>query len=177
MVWVNHCLVQPGRADPLGGWSVGWSLLEAGCWILKSPRCPPAPAERGTNGAGGTTALHVRMASTPEDDTLIGAERFQPDRRSQADRRAAPLGISSDDGSSDSRRRSERRHITTERFMPADTAAVNGMVANAKSSVSCPACQGSLMLGPPMERGGIVGRRVECVDCHRVAMIEAKTQA
>ena len=102
-----------------------------------------------------------------DDDSIRGADRFQPDRRS-ADRRVADSIKPVD------KRRGERRRITTKPFAPADAAALDGMVANPTSSVSCPACQGNLMLGPPMERGGIVGRRVQCVDCHRVAMVQAR---
>ena len=108
------------------------------------------------------------MASVPDDGRIDGAERFQPDRRSDEDRRVVQAAGSVDN------RRAGRRRITTRPFAPADAATVDGMVSSATSAVSCPACQGNLMLGPPMERGGIVARRVECIDCHRVAMVQAK---
>ena len=135
---------------------------------------PDQAASATANGASGTAWVHVCMVSIPDEDSLRGAERFQRDRRSDADRRVAQSGISLDRSSGDNRRRNERRRMTTERFTPADAAAVRGILTNPTSAVSCPACQGNLMLGPPMERGGMVARRVECVDCHRVAMVQAK---
>jgi len=114
------------------------------------------------------------MASIPDDGSLEGAERFQRDRRARADRRVPPFGFSQDNRSDDNRRRTERRRITTKPFAPADATTLDTMVSNVTSAVSCPACQGNLMLGPPMERGGIAVRRVECVNCHRVAMVQAK---
>ncbi len=105
----------------------------------------------------------------PEKD-----DRFKRDYRSGSDRRAGLSDTSADGRVDKDRRRAARRHITTERFIPAEVTAVEGMVANPTSAVSCPACEGELMLGPPMERGGIVAWRVECVECHRVALVGAK---
>ena len=116
-----------------------------------------------------TPACGFRAVSRIETQ-LKDDERFDNDRRAPDNRRAG----ASDHESGDDRRRTNRRHTTTERFIPADVVRVSGMVTNPTSSVSCPACQGNLMLGPPMERSGTVARRVECVDCHRVAMVQAK---
>ena len=58
-------------------------------------------------------------------------------------------------------------------YAPDDAADIRLMIDNPDVRAACPECDGLLMLGPTIHRGGRTVRRVHCTGCRRSADLEA----
>jgi hypothetical protein len=97
-------------------------------------------------------------------------QRFLPDRRSGAERRA-----DADRRRAHAERRApaDRRRPSAAQFSWEDTLRIHRMLADPRTAVACPRCDGALLLGPAEPRSGIHTREVHCTGCrYSVAVVE-----
>jgi hypothetical protein len=127
----------------------------------------------------------VTPARRPSGDEAV--PRFLPDRRSGADRRRErqelyDLAIEYRRRTTDPQTQPERRRPSDRRRPPAaqfsweDTLQIHRMLADPGMAVACPRCDGALLLGPAVPRGGVHTREVHCTGCrYSVAVVEDGT--
>ena len=97
--------------------------------------------------------------------------RCLPERRSFGDRRCVSFHVPLDRrGGVDRRERIERRR-SLDAFDDAEAGEIRSMICNPAARVACPACEGHLMLGPPMRRDGGIIRPVHCTICRKSVTI------
>ncbi len=66
----------------------------------------------------------------------------------------------------------DRRHATSEPYSQQDAEQIRDMILN-PVGVSCPQCDGDLLLGRLVSRRDVTGRQVHCVTCRRCVLIAA----
>jgi hypothetical protein len=107
-----------------------------------------------------------------------GVQRFLADLRCSAERRASVDRRRRHKNVIVERRAGEERRIYQERrqslsnYSTEDTLDIKAMVLDPGSRVACPECNGSLMLGPPVAKDGLIFRRVHCTSCRRSLILE-----
>ncbi len=98
-----------------------------------------------------------RTGDRRSDSHPAERERRHSGRRSGSDRRIVLT---------------DRRHATPEPYSPQDAERIRDMILN-PVSVSCPQCDGDLLLGQLVSRHDVTGRQIHCVTCRRSVLIAA----
>ncbi len=130
------------------------------------------------------------MSETPTEKSSDEPRQFLTDSRSGEDRREWQERRSHDRRSSSNpaereRRRggrrsegdrrivlTDRRHVTSEPYSHHDAERIRDMILN-PVGVSCPQCDGDLLLGQLVSRHDVTGRQIHCVTCRRSVLIAA----
>jgi len=115
--------------------------------------------------------------STPlGSHSWAGVQRFledlrSVDRRTSWDRRSDGHSAPSERREGSDRRHADRRRQDYEQFALSHVASIQAMIMDEAVAAACPECEGNLMLGPAMDRGGFMARRVQCTGCYRRGLI------
>jgi hypothetical protein len=109
--------------------------------------------EQSTSSASGIARFLVDLRSYSE-------RRSWQDRRGQA--QIVPVERRS---GVDRRMQTDRRRRWLSNYSPEASVRIHRMVSHPTARVACPECDGALMLGPPVDRGGVRVRRVHCTSC------------
>ncbi len=115
--------------------------------------------------------------------------RFLADLRASADRRAwqerragdpssGAVALLDDQGGSDRRSGAERRIVLTDRrrrmhevFSRGDAEHIREMMMDPGVDVTCPQCDGDLMLGPVIPHDDGTARKMHCTNCRRSVLL------
>ncbi len=135
------------------------------------------------------------MAKKPPDDPDEGVRRFLSDFRSTTDRRSfderrdrdrrsSGEDVGSERRAKEGRRDSfdrretllDRRRGTPEGFIREHIGLICESLSKADADVSCPRCEGDLLLGPPVQHGDKFVREVHCTACRHSAVIEVPSE-
>ncbi len=97
--------------------------------------------------------------------------RSAPERRSFGDRRCVSFPVILDRRSGADRRERIERRQSVDAYDDAEAGKIRSMICDPAMRVACPACQGHLMLGPPMRRDSGIVRQVHCTICRKSVAI------
>ena len=107
-----------------------------------------------------------------DTSSTSGLARFLADlrcygeRRSWQERRCQGRSVPVERRSGVERRtQADRRRRWLSNYSPEASVRIHRMISHPTARVACPECEGALMLGPRVDRGGIRVRRVHCTSC------------
>ena len=104
------------------------------------------------------------------DDALqrfLSDLRRSVERRTSVDRRCAARPVLRDRRDGGERRARVERRQMLEAYSDEEAAEIKKMITDPAAHVTCPACDGHLMLGPPTRQDRGTVRRVHCTHCRR----------
>ena len=97
--------------------------------------------------------------------------RCLPERRSFGDRRCVSFPFVLDRRNGGDRRERIERRRSLDLYDDAEASEIRSMICDPSVRVACPACEGHLMLGPPIRRDGGIIRPVHCTVCRKSVKI------
>lgn len=122
------------------------------------------------------------MSEAPTEKSSDEPRQFLTDSRSGEDRREWHERRRSDSSPAEREHRSsgadrrivltDRRHATLEPYSHRDAERIRDMILK-PLGVSCPQCDGDLLLGQLVSRHDVTGRQIHCVTCRRSVLITA----
>jgi hypothetical protein len=113
------------------------------------------------------------------EDFRFGTERRSWNDRRHGERRQQDLEVANERRSMGERRDGidrrvmllDRRRRTSEPYTQRHAEQIRAMVLHPEAGASCPRCDGSLLLGPPVSRDDGIAREVRCTRCRHSVVI------
>jgi len=113
------------------------------------------------------------------EDLRLGSERRSWNGRRHGERRQQHLEVANERRSTGERRSSvdrrvmllDRRRRISEPYALRHAEQIRTMMLHPEAGASCPRCNGSLLLGPPVSRDDGIAREVRCTRCRHSVVI------